>query len=115
MTPTKFLAELKRHDSQKYAIVTSLRMLILEQQKDISEEVKYGGLYYSLNKPFTGLFVYKNHVMTGFANGAKLNDPANLLLGTGKYRRHLKLTSVEEIDEKQIKKLLQQALEIDKQ
>jgi len=40
---------------------------------------------------FAYVNAFKSHVNVGFFRGAELADPANLLEGTGKYMRHVKL------------------------
>lgn len=109
MTPEKLLTELKAYDKEKYKIVTTIRDYILKSNKSASEEVKYGGLLYSDKKPYTGLFVSKNHVYMEFTDGFAFSDPNKLLQGTGKYRRHLKIKSTEDINEKEIARFLKQA------
>lgn len=41
---------------------------------------------------------FKAHVNVGFFNGASLDDPARLLIGTGKRMRHVKLRPGRELD-----------------
>ena len=41
--------------------------------------------------PFAYVGVFRNHVNVGFFHGAALPDPADLLRGSGKYMRHVKL------------------------
>lgn len=41
---------------------------------------------------FAYVNVFKAHVNVGFYHGADLEDPAGLLLGTGRRMRHVKLT-----------------------
>lgn len=108
MTPKDFLKQLKAHDAEKYKIVTTLRDLIVKD-KQTSEEIKYGGLLYSREKPYTGLFVSKNHVSMEFSEGATFDDPKNLLEGTGKHRRHLKFFDASEIKPSHINSFLKQA------
>jgi hypothetical protein len=108
ITPEKFLKELKAFDKEKYAIVTTLRDLVLTN-KSTSEEIKYGGLLYSLEKPYTGIFVYKNHVTLEFSEGAKLNDPDKLLNGSGRHRRNLQFKTVNEINKSVVRDFLKQA------
>ena len=109
MTPAKFLQELQTYDPEKHKIVTALRKVVLGMNKDVHEEIKYGGLLYSNEKPYTGLFVSKHHVSMEFSEGAKLRDPKKLLHGTGKYRRHLKFSSLSEINVSDVKALVKQA------
>jgi hypothetical protein len=111
LTPEKFLTELKAHNTEFYHIVTTIRDLILKDP-NTTEEIKYGGLLYSRKQPYTGLFVYKNHVTQEFSNGNELNDPAGHLTGSGKYRRHLTLKTVDDVDETYINDLLKQAATI---
>lgn len=41
--------------------------------------------------PFGYVNVFTAHVSVGFFHGASLPDPANILLGDGKYMRHVKI------------------------
>lgn len=47
---------------------------------------------------FAYVNAFKAHVNVGFFRGAELADPADLLEGTGKYMRHVKLGPDREID-----------------
>lgn len=75
---------------------------------------KYGGTLFTLRPDekegqFCGVFVHKKHVQLSFSNGASLKDPAKLLLGSGKFRRHVNVSSPDELNRKELKKLLRQA------
>jgi hypothetical protein len=58
-------------------------------------------------------FAYVNaftfHVNVGFFLGTELRDPAGLLVGTGKFMRHVKLSPEKEVDEHGLKKLIEEA------
>jgi hypothetical protein len=56
--------------------------------------------------PFAYVGVFRNHVNVGFFHGAALPDPANLLQGTGKYMRHVKLTPGLAVDELSLEALI---------
>lgn len=112
MNPQQFLSELKSHSKEKFEIVTQIRKLIIATDKQVKEEIKYGGLLYSDQRSYTGLYVYKNHVTMEFSAGAQLLDPKNRLSGDGKHRRYLKFTSTEHINKKEIVEFLQQAIVI---
>jgi hypothetical protein len=43
------------------------------------------------DSPFGYVNAFTSHVNVGFFHGASLPDPARLLLGTGKFMRHVKL------------------------
>jgi hypothetical protein len=55
---------------------------------------------------FCWLMPATNHVNLGFNYGAELPDPTNLLEGTGKLFRHIKIKSVEQLSDKDLIKLL---------
>jgi hypothetical protein len=48
--------------------------------------------------PFAYVNVFKAHVNVGFFNGAALDDPSGLLVGSGKHMRHVKLRPGEPMD-----------------
>jgi len=49
------------------------------------------------------------HVNVGFFRGAELDDPAQLLVGTGKYMRHVKLRPEADVDPVALTKLIDDA------
>lgn len=55
---------------------------------------------------FCWLMPATNHVNLGFNYGAELPDPTNLLEGTGKLFRHIKIKSVEQLKDKDLINLL---------
>jgi hypothetical protein len=95
-------------------LVGRLHDLILRIVPEAETVSKYGGTLYTLypdenERQFCGVFSYKNHVQLSFSAGASLKDPQRLLTGGGKYRRHINFRRPEEIDEKPVSDLLQQA------
>ena len=111
---TAFLEDIKRRDFNKYQIVIQLRDMVLEVFPNVSERFKYGGILFSLHNDFGGLFVYKKHVSFEFSYEYKLTS-AFKLEGSGKYRRHLKIISIDENFEHNIKVLLRQIESMDKE
>lgn len=55
---------------------------------------------------FCWLMPATNHVNLGFNYGVELPDPTNLLEGTGKLFRHIKIKSVEQLKDKDLINLL---------
>lgn len=98
----KLLQDIRLLNEDHYALVQALREQILKLAKDVTEEVKYGGLLFSVNKPFCGVFSYAKHVTLEFGLGASLPDKYKMLEGEGKYRRHIKLTSQQDIEDKHV-------------
>jgi len=53
--------------------------------------------------------VFKAHVNVGFFRGAEIADPHGILVGTGKFMRHVKLRPEDDIDAAALKELIETA------
>lgn len=106
----QLLNDLRLLDESRYQLIQTCRSLILGLHPDIKEEVKYGGVLFGVNQHFCGIFSYNNHVTIEFSHGATLKDTYQVLEGKGKYRRHIKLTSNKDIQEKHLLPYLEMAL-----
>lgn len=107
----ELLDDLRLVSSQNYDIVNTVRTLIMQTFDDVAEEVKYGGILFSSGVQFAGVFAYKAHVSVEFSQGAQIEDPFGFLEGTGKGRRHIKLMSVAQVNDKRLTQYLQLALQ----
>ena len=89
----------------------ALKSFIKELFPKIEEEKKYGGVLYKAKSgdTFCGIFSYKNHVSLEFSFGSQLKDTKKLLLGSGKYRRHLKFKCENDISFPILKSYLNEA------
>ena len=106
----KFLEEIMMFDSEKFEIMQKLREIIFSNYPKANERIMYGGIMFSLEGDFGGLFVRKNHVSFEFSSGAYMNDPDNILEGTGKFRRHLKIRSLADIEVRKVDFFVKQSL-----
>lgn len=101
MNPSRVQALLNdiRLTSEAYfQLVSQLRELIHKTVSGATDEVKYGGFLFSADGvPFCGVFAYTAHVSLEFGHGAAMPDPHQVLQGSGKLRRHIKLSSVDDI------------------
>jgi hypothetical protein len=93
----RWLDDLQLVSEEQHAVVTALRRMVLDLDAGVTEEVKYGGLLFSANKPFCGIYAYTAHVSLAFSKGADLAGPAEELEGAGKYRRHIKLRGIRDL------------------
>ena len=97
------LADLHVLNAERHDLLLQLRQLILDLAPDIREELKYGGILFGTAEGhFCGLFAYRQHVGLEFSAGAALPDPEQLLEGSGRLRRHLKLRTAEDIAAKRV-------------
>ncbi|MBT9457121.1 MAG: DUF1801 domain-containing protein [Burkholderiaceae bacterium] len=105
------LADIRLLGEERYQIVAAVRKLVKQQFKPFAEEVKYGGILFASGVQFCGVFAYKEHVSVEFGHGAAIDDPFGHLEGGGKFRRHVKLASMADIEAKQLAQYLPLALE----
>lgn len=98
----EFLEQQMLGDHARYEVLDRLRRIVFEYYPKVEERMMYGGIIFSLKEDFGGVFVYKNHVSFEFSYGYKLNDPGQLLEGGGKYRRHVKIKSLADIETKKV-------------
>lgn len=107
----KFLTEIALIDSDKIESLRLLREIVFDFFPRTSERMMYGGIMFSLDTDdFGGLFLRKNHISFEFIKGFLMKDPNKLLEGNGKYRRHLKIKSIDDIKNKKVKYFVKQAI-----
>ena len=75
---------------------------------------KYGGTLYTMYSQekegqFCGVFPYTGHVQLSFSKGALLDDPGDILSGTGKYRRHINYASSDHVEDTDLVSLIRAA------
>ncbi|HEU5139689.1 MAG TPA: DUF1801 domain-containing protein [Bacillales bacterium] len=97
-------------------IVAALRNIILESSQELIEEFKWSMPNYSYNGLVCYLQAAKKHVNLGFFNGIELQnkDPEELLQGTAKRMRHIKIMKTEEIQPEAFTSLIQEAVALNK-
>jgi hypothetical protein len=70
----------------------------------------YGGIMFAVNEDVGGIFTSKKHVSFEFSKGVNFKDPKKILEGTGKFRRHLKLITLDDVNIKNVEYFIQQAI-----
>lgn len=88
--------------------------LLLDICPDVGFVPKYGGKLFEAvasdaSSQFGGYFFYKNHMNIEFTKGVDLVDPAGLLRGSGKLRRHVKITKLQDLQAAALRALIAQA------
>lgn len=99
------------------AITDSLREIILNSSPKLEEEYKWSMPNYSYKGLACYLQASKKHVNLGFQKGNELEgkDIHNLLQGTGKTMRHIRIKKMEDIKPEIFTSLIQAALELNEQ
>jgi hypothetical protein len=79
-------------------IMNTIRTLIHQSVQNAEEEFKWSRPVFRTKKDFAYLKTAKNHVTLGFFNPEKINDPQNLLEGTGKDMKHINIRHINDIN-----------------
>lgn len=99
------------------SIVQKLRTLVLEFVPGAIEQIDYPAklLAFGYKKTYKDticvIMPYNGWVNLGFPRGASLPDPLQLLCGTGKRARHIKITNLSEIDINAYSELIKGSIE----
>jgi len=91
-------------------IVTTVRKIILEAAPGTKESIKWAQPVFENVGPFAYMKAFKNAVNFGFWRGADLEDPQGLLQGSGDKMRHVKLTSLDQVQPQVLTNFVKQAL-----
>jgi len=76
---------------------------VLEIAPKSEEKMMYGGIVFISDRMFCGIFLRKKYVTVEFDRGYEMNNTQKHLEGRGKYRRHLKIYTKEDIKKKKAK------------
>lgn len=85
-----------------YTVLPEVVEVVWERQKIAG----YGTGPRKMSEHFSWIAPTKKHITLGFNYGAELPDPANLLEGTGKLFRHVKIKSHEDLSKKELIELI---------
>ena len=75
----EFIDRIENLNNIKYLILQELRKIVFDIYPKTNERIMYGGILFSLNEDFGGIFVYENHISFEFSNGYTMDDPNKLL------------------------------------
>lgn len=105
----RLMEDLRLMDPTLHDTVQAVRTLVMRLAPSAAETVKYGGLLFEAPGPFCGVFAYRQHVSLEFSQGHALQDVNGFLQGTGRLRRHLKLTSPADAEAKHVVDFIREA------
>jgi len=94
---------IEKQKSPQREIVQKLRKIILKIYPNIKEEMKLGVPWYEGKYYIVAL---KDHVNLGFSLKGLSKKEMELFKGGGKTMKHIEISSLKEMDEKKIVKLL---------
>ena len=105
-----FLTDLQFISAEQFDMMILIRGMFLKSNKNLVEDIKYGGLTFNLSGTLIGgIYAYKEHVSIEFSNGADFTDLDSILDGKGKKRRHVKIHTSSDISKKNSEYFINQA------
>ena len=98
-----FFEDAKFISDERFEMVSRIHQIFLRSQLNFDIGYKYGGITYNLSGELvSGMFAYSEHISIEFSCGADFSDPYNVLEGKGKHRRHIKIRTLSDIQDKHI-------------
>lgn len=96
-------------------IVSGLRALIRAAAPQATESFKWAQPVYEDHGPMIFVKAHTRHVNFGFWRGAQLPDPRGLLEGEGDRMKHVKLTSVKDINKRAFTDFVKAAVKLNRE
>ncbi len=104
MTDKQVEAYIEKQKSPQKEILQKMNNIFQDTLKNCQEKTAWGAITYAGGKFY--LAAIKDRVHVGFSIFGLSDDEVRLFEGTGKTMRHLKIRSLEDIDDKRLKKLI---------
>lgn len=104
------------YDPQVQTISLRLRELVLQVAPGVMEQVDYAAKLFAYGWKQTYkdticvIMPLRAAVNLGFPRGVDLPDPAGLLTGTGKRARHVRISSIQDVEAPALRALLEGAV-----
>ena len=96
---------IKKQKSPQKEILEKLRKIFQKTLPTSDEKMRWGVITYSEGKFY--IAAMKNRVHVGFAITGLSKDEVSLFEGSGKTMRHIKISTLEDIDEKKLVNLIE--------
>lgn len=117
--PEEFETRLFLKNTELIELFTDLRSFIIDRYKGTNELLYHThaltsvfSVSHKMSDGFCLVPIYSEHFNLGFQRGVLLEDPNNLLMGTGKLMRHIHITRSADFNSQAVKLLLDQAFNL---
>jgi hypothetical protein len=106
---------IEQMSAEQQEIAHTLRGVIRNAAKSLQESIKWGYPCYVGVGNICSILPYRDHVNLAFYRGEELDDPDELLEGTGKGMRHVKISSPKDIRSQAKADLIRSAVSLDQE
>jgi uncharacterized protein YdhG (YjbR/CyaY superfamily) len=93
------------------AVVSRLRALMKKHAPHAKEGISYGILAWKMKRMIAVVNATRHHITFAFSGGAHFEDKYGLLEGVGKVSKHVKLTSLADINATALRYYIKQAVD----
>ncbi|NRA65697.1 MAG: DUF1801 domain-containing protein [Pseudobacteriovorax sp.] len=101
----------KDQSTSQKRLITALRRLVNATAPNLVESSKWtNGVWLKGDLPIIYIHSEPDHIQFGFFAGATFTDPKKILRGKGKFVRHIRVESSEDLDEKAFTTMIRKAL-----
>ena len=106
-----FEAWLKDRNPSHKRLINKLRKLVAKASPKLIESSKWtNGVWLKEDLPIIFIYTKDDHIQFGFFAGGMLNDPDGLLRGNGKFVRHIRVESSQDIEEDKFATMIRRAV-----
>jgi hypothetical protein len=92
---------------QAKALIQAVYPAVVEVPWVRQRIIGYGVGPKKMSEHFCYISIHKEHIDLGFYYGSELPDPENLLQGTGKLLRHVKISHSEQLENPALRRMLE--------
>lgn len=85
-------------NAEQQAIMETIITLMRKEVPDATAQIKWGRPVFSKGKDFAYVKTAKTYLSLGFFNAGRISTQRELLEGTGKDMRHIKLRTAADVD-----------------
>lgn len=103
-------AYINNSSEDQIEILKELRELIFSIVPKVKEQYKWSRPVYALDKDFCYITTTKKHVTFGFFEFGKVETNKELLEGTGKQMRHVKINDLPQISDLKLSEMIREVL-----
>jgi hypothetical protein len=108
-------AYVRKRNPKLKPVADAVRALVRKAAPRSRENISPWGIpIFESSGPVCYLMIGKSHITFGFPRGASLPDSAQLLEGTGKNLRHVKLRELSDVHDANLRQLIVQAAALNK-
>jgi len=103
------------HRGWQREVLMKLRDMIRACAQESTENISWSQPVFDLNGPMCYLKAFTDHVNFGFWRGTELDDPEGLLVGDLTKMRHVKISSVNDVNRERFESFIRQAAKLNRE